>query len=61
MDHAEWFHQQEFSGSDHRRYVHRLWEMYDNDHRPHQGLDGNHAVGALPSVPSESMPKPWVR
>jgi len=37
---VEGFHQQEFSCSDHRRYGHGLWEMYYNDHRPHQGLDG---------------------
>ena len=39
-DNDECFHRQEFSCSEHRRYQHRLWEMYYNDHRPHQGLDG---------------------
>lgn len=39
-DNEECFHQEEFTCSEHRRYRHRLWEMYYNTERPHQGLDG---------------------
>ncbi len=39
-DNEECFHQEEFTCSERRRYRHRLWEMYDNAERPHQGLNG---------------------
>ena len=39
-DNEECFHQEEFTCSEHRRYRHRLWEMYYNAERPHQSLDG---------------------
>lgn len=39
-DNEECFQRQEFTSSEERRYVHRLWEMEYNTHRPHQGLDG---------------------
>ena len=37
-DNEECFHQIRFTCSEDRRYQHRLWEMYYNNHRPHQGL-----------------------
>lgn len=40
-DNEECFHQQIFTSSDERRYIHRLWEMYYNTERPHQGLQGH--------------------
>ena len=40
-DNDECFHRMRFSSSDERRYEHRLWEMEDNTHRPHQGIGGN--------------------
>lgn len=39
-DNEECFHRQEFTSSEERRYRHRLWEMFYNSQRPHQGLDG---------------------
>ena len=39
-DNDECFSQQQFSSSEERCYVHRLWEMHYNTKRPHQGLDG---------------------
>ena len=39
-DNDECFQREEFSCSEHRRYRHRLWEMFYNTQRPHQGLDG---------------------
>lgn len=39
-DNEECFRRQEFTSSEERRYVHRLWEMEYDPHRPHQGLDG---------------------
>lgn len=39
-DNDECFHREEFTCSEQRRYRHRLWEMYYNACRPHQGLDG---------------------
>ncbi len=39
-DNEECFHQEAFTCSEQRRYRHRLWEMYYNTERPHQGLDG---------------------
>ena len=40
-DNDECFHRQHFTSSEERRYVHRLWEMYYNTQRPHQGLSGH--------------------
>lgn len=40
-DNDECFHQQIFTSSEERRYVHRLWEMHYNTERPHQGLGGH--------------------
>lgn len=39
-DNDECFHRQQFTCSEHRRYRHRLWEMFYNRQRPHQSLDG---------------------
>ena len=39
-DNDECFHRQTFSSSEERQYVHRLWEMFYNTQRPHQGLAG---------------------
>jgi transposase InsO family protein len=39
-DNDECFSQQQFTSSEERQYVHRLWEMFYNPHRPHQGLAG---------------------
>jgi transposase InsO family protein len=39
-DKTECFSCQEFSCSEERRYIHRLFEMYYNTARPHQGLGG---------------------
>ena len=39
-DNDECFSQEQFTCSEHRRYRHRLWEMFYNNHRPHQGLSG---------------------
>jgi transposase InsO family protein len=39
-DNEECFCCQQFSSSEERRYVHRLFEMYYNTVRPHQGLGG---------------------
>jgi transposase InsO family protein len=39
-DNDECFSLQQFTSSEERQYVHRLWEMYYNADRPHQGLDG---------------------
>jgi transposase InsO family protein len=43
-DNDECFSQQQFSCSEERRYVHRLWEMHHNTKRPHQGLDGQSPI-----------------
>ena len=39
-DNDECFHQQTFTSTAERQYMHRLWEMWYNVHRPHQGLKG---------------------
>jgi transposase InsO family protein len=39
-DNDECFSRQLFTCSAERQYVHRLWEMHYNSHRPHQGLNG---------------------
>lgn len=39
-DNEECFTRQEFTDSEERRYVHRLWEMDYNSKRVHQGLHG---------------------
>ena len=39
-DNEEVFNQFQFASSEERRYQHRLFEMYYNNHRPHQGLSG---------------------
>jgi transposase InsO family protein len=39
-DNDECFRREQFSDSEERRYRHRLWEMYYNSLRPHQGLAG---------------------
>ena len=39
-DNDECLSLQQFTSSEERQYVHRLWEMHYNTHRPHQGLDG---------------------
>lgn len=39
-DNDECFSLLQFTSSEDRRYQHRLWEMYYNCHRPHQGLQG---------------------
>ena len=39
-DNEECFHRETFTCSEQRRYRHRLWEMYYNHHRPHQGVGG---------------------
>jgi len=40
-DNEEVFSQFHFTDPEERRYIHRLWEMEYNTHRPHQGLDGD--------------------
>jgi transposase InsO family protein len=40
-DNEECFHQYTFSSPEERQYIDRLWEMYYNSERPHQGLDGH--------------------
>ena len=39
-DNEACFHQHTFSCSAHRRYQHRLWELYYHNQRPHQSLHG---------------------
>lgn len=39
-DNDECFSLQQFSSSEERCYIHRLWEMHYNAERPHQGLNG---------------------
>ena len=39
-DNEELFEVLDFESSEERRYNLRLWEMYYNHHRPHQGLGG---------------------
>jgi transposase InsO family protein len=39
-DNEELFDVMEFTSSEERRYQHRLWEMWYNNQRPHQGLGG---------------------
>jgi transposase InsO family protein len=39
-DNEECFTRQQFTCSEQRRLVHRLWEMHYNSCRPHQGLGG---------------------
>ena len=46
-DNEECFHQHTFTSSEERRYVHRLWEMHYNTHRPHQGLAGQTPVAVF--------------
>lgn len=38
-DNDECFSLMEFASSEERKYQHRLWEMYYNCQRPHQGLN----------------------
>ena len=40
-DNEECFHVLTFHDNEERRYQHRLFEMYYNTQRPHQGLDGH--------------------
>lgn len=37
-DNDEFFTERRFASSEERRYQYRLWEMYYNTRRPHQGL-----------------------
>ncbi len=39
-DNEECLQQQMFTSSEERRYIYRLWEMYYNTQRSHQGIDG---------------------
>jgi hypothetical protein len=39
-DNEELFNLIEFESPEERRYQLRLWEMWYNNHRPHQGLGG---------------------
>jgi len=39
-DNDECFSHQQFTSSEERQYMHRLWEMHYNTCRPHQGLGG---------------------
>lgn len=43
-DNEECFHREEFTCSEHRRYRHRLWELFYNEQRPHQGIGGARPV-----------------
>lgn len=38
-DNDELFNDRRFNDSEERRYQHRLWEMFYNNSRPHQGLN----------------------
>jgi len=46
-DNDECFHVQQFTSSEERQYVHRLWEMQYNTARPHQGLAGHTPIAVF--------------